>query len=59
MKIIKHGLVVRYECDACGCVFLAARAEIEEKKNTNVVDADVFLAECPDCGKILEREVGR
>lgn len=53
MKIIQHGDLkknkpdVRFECQQCGCIFVAEWSEYE--KHSSQRDGDWYEAHCPEC----------
>ena len=53
MKIVKHGCVIDFNCQVCGCEFLMSEEECyqeaaqDDKKGGEVQ----YLAVCPDCGE--------
>ena len=63
MKILKHGKIIDFACDACGCEWNANRLDIEEvnDKTTSVDNAMRirFYMHCPECGMSCMREFDR
>lgn len=50
MKILKHGVIYRFICAACGCEF------VEGEKNVRNFGFSHFKAACPMCGCLAEGE---
>ena len=43
MKILRHGTLYKFECDKCGCEFVAGANEC--------INAGFFMSlTCPECG---------
>ena len=54
MRIIKHGKIIPFHCDACGCEFVAGINEVgyySERLRSS--------CECPCCGAIAKEPGGK
>lgn len=60
MKIIKQGHIEllegikKFECEKCGCIFEANRAEYRSGMQYNI---DYYYCRCPTCNTTVYKEV--
>lgn len=60
MKIIREGDITgleqsrRFECEACGCAFIATASEYSRREGYR--NAVQLVIRCPCCGKTLSME---
>lgn len=48
MKIIKHGKCMRFDCENCGCAWVAVAKECKE-----IIQGEagrIYIYYCPECG---------
>ena len=57
MRIIKHGNVMRFKCDACGCEFVANKDECKKQPKYSecmMTGTYEYYYHCPECGKRIQ-----
>ena len=52
MKVLVHGIIIKFSCDSCGCAFIAGINEVRTPDK-----GENYYAKCPACGNECHADI--